>query len=182
MAGALVLVVGPSGAGKDTLINAARAALAGDPRFDFPRRTITRHAVAALEDHDSVSEEAFDRLEREGAFALSWRAHGLSYGIPRDILDAIAADRVVVVNGSRAMAETARYAIPATQILLVEATPSVRALRLAGRGRETSDEIARRLEREVPDPLPDAIRVDNSGPLASGVAAFLAALHAITRR
>jgi ribose 1,5-bisphosphokinase len=179
MAGSLVLVVGPSGAGKDTLITAARTALAADPRFVFPRRTITRDAVAALEDHDSVSPEAFDRLEGEDAFALSWRAHGLSYGIPRTILEAIAAGQVVVVNGSRAIAETARRTIPETTILLVEATPAVRAARLAGRGRETAAEVARRLEREVPDALPGAIRVDNSGELAAGTAAFLAALRSL---
>ena len=180
MAGALVLVVGPSGAGKDTLINAARSELAADPRFAFPRRTVTRDAVAALEDHDSVTPEAFERMEREGAFALSWRAHGLGYGIPSAILQSIAAGRVVDVNGSRTMAETARRTIPQTRVLLVEATPAVRAARLGGRGRETAEDIARRLEREVPDRLSGAVRVDNSGSLESGTAAFLRALRTIT--
>ena len=179
MAGSLVLVVGPSGAGKDTLITAARHELGADPRFVFPRRIITREAVAALEDHDSVSPEAFERLARDGAFALNWQAHGLSYGIPRTILDALAAGRVVIVNGSRAIAETACRTIPQTRILLVEATPAVRAARLATRGRESAAEIAKRLEREVPDVLPDAIRIDNSGGLAAGTASFLAAVRSL---
>ena len=78
----LVLVVGPSGAGKDTLINAAREALAGDRRFAFPRRVVTRPAVAALEDHDSVTRAEFALQEANGAYALSWEAHGLHYGLP----------------------------------------------------------------------------------------------------
>ena len=79
MAGRLVLVVGPSGAGKDTLIAAGRAALGEDPRFVFPRRVVTRPAVAALEDHESVSPEAFAAARQAGAFALDWEAHGLCY-------------------------------------------------------------------------------------------------------
>jgi ribose 1,5-bisphosphokinase len=172
----LVLVVGPSGAGKDTLIKAAQTSLAGDSRFVFPRRVVTREAVAALEDHDSVNEAEFARQQAAGAYALSWTAHGLSYGLPRRLVDDLAAGRVVVFNGSRAMVATAQASFPGTRIILIEATPQVRAQRLAGRGRETAAEIASRLEREVPDILPGAIRIDNSGPLEQGTAAFIAAL------
>ena len=57
--GVLVLVVGPSGAGKDTLMDAARAGLAADPRYRFARRLITRPAMAGAEDHDSCDEAGF---------------------------------------------------------------------------------------------------------------------------
>src|SRR5690606_27135470 len=112
----LVLVVGPSGAGKDMLINAARAALTGDGRFVFPRRVVTREAFAALEDHDSVTPTDFALLAANGAYALSWEAHGLRYGIPASIADDIAAGRVVVLNGSRAMVEPARERFAGTVI------------------------------------------------------------------
>ncbi|MEO7221920.1 MAG: phosphonate metabolism protein/1,5-bisphosphokinase (PRPP-forming) PhnN, partial [Devosia sp.] len=144
----LVLVVGPSGAGKDTLINAAKAALAGDKRFVFPRRVVTRPAVAALEDHDSVTPEVFALQEANGAYALSWEAHGLRYGLPQTIVDDIEAGRLVVMNSSRAMIGTARARFPGTVVVVVEATPEVRAQRLAGRGRETTAEVAARLARE----------------------------------
>jgi ribose 1,5-bisphosphokinase len=175
----LVLVVGPSGAGKDTLINAAKASLASDPRFVFPRRVVTRQAVASLEDHDSVSPQEFALRAANGAYALSWEAHGLQYGLPAGIRDDIAAGRVVVMNGSRAMVETARQAFPGTVVILVEATRDIRAQRLAGRGRETVAEIGARLSREVDAHIPNAIRVDNSGAVADGIARFLSALRAL---
>ena len=175
----LVLVVGPSGAGKDTLINAAKSALAGDARFVFPRRVVTRRAVAALEDHDSVTPEDFALRQANGAYALSWEAHGLRYGLPASIRDDIAAGRVVVMNGSRAMVGTARDTFPGTVVILVEASPEVRAQRLAGRGRETAAEVGERLKREVRADIPNAIRVDNSGAVAAGISRFLAALRAL---
>ncbi|MBI4920836.1 MAG: phosphonate metabolism protein/1,5-bisphosphokinase (PRPP-forming) PhnN [Devosia nanyangense] len=178
--GTLVLVVGPSGAGKDTLIAAAREALRDDPRYAFPRRVVTREAVAALEDHDSVTAEQFALRERHGAYALAWEAHGLRYGLPATLVDDLAAGRIVVVNASRAMTAAAAEKFPGTRVLLIDAAPEVRAGRLAGRGRETAAAIAERLGREVPAPLPGAIRIDNSGALADGIASFLAALRAIT--
>ncbi|MBL8598479.1 MAG: phosphonate metabolism protein/1,5-bisphosphokinase (PRPP-forming) PhnN [Devosia sp.] len=174
----LVLVVGPSGAGKDTLINAAKAALAGDDRFVFPRRVVTRTAIAALEDHESVTPEEFALQAANGAYALSWEAHGLCYGLPASIRDDIGAGRVVVMNGSRAMVGAARDAFPGMAVVVIEATPQVRAQRLAGRGRETAAEIAGRLAREVPADIPDAISVDNSGAVDDGISRFLAILRA----
>ncbi len=98
----LVLVVGPSGAGKDTLLDAARRALAGDPRFHFVRRVITRPADAGGEVHEAVTEEEFAARD----FALQWQAHGLRYGIPAD---AIEAGVVSVDNVSRTIiADAAR--------------------------------------------------------------------------
>ena len=56
--GRLVLVVGPSGAGKDTLIDLARAACAGDNRIVFARRVVTRESSDA-EDNEPVTLDAF---------------------------------------------------------------------------------------------------------------------------
>ena len=75
--GLFVLVVGPSGAGKDTLLDGARAHAACAQRFHFARRVITRPAGAPGEDHDSQSEADFAQREAQGGFLITWRAHGL---------------------------------------------------------------------------------------------------------
>jgi ribose 1,5-bisphosphokinase len=176
--GRLVLVVGPSGAGKDTLINKARAALAGDKRFHFVRRVVTRDADAGLEDHDTMSAAAFAEAKRNGAFALSWDAHGLSYGLPAAIDDEIAAGRVAVANGSRRVIGDALTRYPNAQIVLVDAPQDVRAARLVGRGRESLAEVSARLAREAPLPAGLKVtRIDNSGAMETALAAFLAALR-----
>ena len=173
----LVLVVGPSGAGKDTLINAGKAALAGDARFVFPRRVVTRPAMAALEDHDSVTPDEFAVQLEHGAYAVNWEAHGLSYGLPASLSDDLGAGRVVVFNGSRAMVAAAMAKFPGMRGGLIEATPEVRARRLSGRGRETEAEVAARLRREVPEIPHGAVRIDNSGAVEDGIARFVAALR-----
>jgi len=181
MSGALALVVGPSGAGKDTLLGAAKTALAADPRFVFPRRVVTRTAMAELEDHDTLDRDTFNLEKLRGAFALDWEAHGLCYGIPAAIETDMAAGRVVVVNTSRKVIEIALEKYPRCYVLLVTATTEVRAHRLAGRGRETPEEVAARLKREgapIP-PRVEAVTIDNSGTLAAGIANFTEALKHI---
>ena len=159
----LVLVVGPSGAGKDTLMRAAAALLMDAPDIVFVRRAITRISDAS-EDHDSLTPEAFAAMVEEGAFALHWSAHGLDYGIPRA---GLRTGGVAVCNGSRAIAGQARALYPHSQIVLVTAPPEVLAARLRARGRESA--IEDRLNRQVARESWQAdLVIDNSGPVAAG--------------
>jgi len=82
-----VLVVGPSGVGKDTLIQGAKTRLAKDEAFWFPERYITRAADVGGEDHIAVDDASFDRLQAFDAFSLTWSAHGLRYALPAEIDD-----------------------------------------------------------------------------------------------
>jgi phosphonate metabolism protein PhnN/1,5-bisphosphokinase (PRPP-forming) len=173
--GILVLVVGPSGAGKDTLMEGARQALAGDPRFVFVRREITRAAEAGGEDHEALTLDEF--AARRAGYALDWEAHGLSYGIPGSIAEELAAGRVIIANVSRTViaVAAARFRV---LVLDITASPAVLAARLAARGREDSADQASRLARHVD--LPDgvaSVRVVNDGTVEAGVAAVLAVLR-----
>jgi ribose 1,5-bisphosphokinase len=105
--GTFVCVVGPSGAGKDTLIRGAQARLGADPRFLFPRRIVTR-ASSGFEEHDVMAPDVFRRMEAEGCFALSWAAHGLGYAIPLEAKAALAQGAVVTCNLSRRAIAEAR--------------------------------------------------------------------------
>ena len=147
MNGTLILIVGPSGAGKDTLIRGARQALAGEWRFVFPRREITRPAQAGGEAHVALGEAEFAARQARGAYALSWRAHGLGYGIPASIDDALASGRTVVANASRTAVAPARRRYPDVVAIHVTAPDAVLRHRLQTRGREADEDIAARVER-----------------------------------
>ena len=169
----LVLVVGPSGAGKDTLLEAVRLALAGDVRVRFVRRVITRLAQAGGEDHEAVTDTQF--LARN--FALQWQAHGLRYGIPADIADDLARGVTVVANVSRTVIAEAAERFP-VQVIEVTAPPDVLAARLSSRGRETAAGAAERLSRRVA--LPAGVPVEtvvNDGTVGQGAQRLLAALR-----
>lgn len=174
--GMLVAVVGPSGAGKDTLMGLARARLEGDARFRFVQRAITRTAEAGGEAHHPLTVPEFEAARDSGAFALWWNVHGLLYGIPRDIEADVAARRVVVANLSRgALVEAAsRYRM---RVLVITAPVPVLAARLAARGRETAEDIAARLAREMTlAPGLDVATVMNDATPEEGAARVLAVL------
>ncbi len=173
----LILVVGPSGAGKDTLMEAARAALSGDARFRFVRRDITRPREAGGEDHTPVTPDIFAARLAAGAYALSWDAHGLRYGIPADIATDLAAGRVVVANVSRGVIAAAAARFP-VRVLEITAPPGVLAARLAARGRESEADIRQRLARvaALPEGV-EVVTVQNDATVAEGTARVLAALR-----
>lgn len=176
--GRIVLVVGPSGAGKDTLMNALRHRLADDPRFRFARRRITRAADGATETHEPISETDFEAALASGAYALAWRAHGLGYILPPDVDDFIRSGDTVIANGSRQALQNAfdKYADPL--VLLITAPKAVLAERLAGRGRETRESIEKRLERASIDMpgVPHLVRIENTGTVKAGVEKMIAAI------
>lgn len=157
--GRLVLVVGPSGAGKDTLLNLARAACAGDPGIIFPRRVVTRPASPA-EDNAQVTLDAFREALAGGDFAMHWEAHGHRYALPRSIDDDVRAGRTVVFNASRTVIETGRRAYAHVVVVSITAPPNLLAERLASRGRDSDGPIEPRLRRAVDEAVADATIVN----------------------
>ncbi|GAB5375294.1 MAG: hypothetical protein AcusKO_17560 [Acuticoccus sp.] len=180
--GVLFLIVGPSGVGKDTLIDAARDRLDGDPAFVFVQRVVTRPAEAGGEAHEAMGEADFRAAEAAGAFMASWQAHGLSYGIRRSAMDALEAGRNVIINGSRGEVRKFARAWPHLVVLSITADPDVVAGRLAARGRESSAAVAARLTRAVPiSGAPRVVEIANDGTVEAGTDRFLSAILGAAR-
>ncbi|UHC14943.1 phosphonate metabolism protein/1,5-bisphosphokinase (PRPP-forming) PhnN [Methylobacterium currus] len=173
--GGFVLVVGPSGAGKDTLLRLAREALAGEPRYVFPRRLVTR-PPSAHEDNEPIGEEDFSEGEAAGRFTLSWRAHGLGYALPGSCAALARDGHVVVCNVSRRVVGEARRRLPAVTVVEVTAPPEVLAARLAARGRREDGDLGARLARSAS--VTADLVVMNDGPPEAGAAKLLAHLRA----
>ncbi|MBR0966725.1 phosphonate metabolism protein/1,5-bisphosphokinase (PRPP-forming) PhnN [Bradyrhizobium diazoefficiens] len=161
--GRLVLVVGPSGAGKDTLLRLAQAACVEDHDIVFPRRIVTRES-SADEDNIAVSPDQFRRSQEHGDFAVHWEAHGHCYALPLDINDDIRAGRAVVANVSRTVIGALRKAYANVVVVAITAPPEVLAQRLAARARHSDGNIAERLARSVDDAAAQAdVTILNAG-------------------
>jgi ribose 1,5-bisphosphokinase len=171
------VVVGPSGAGKDTLIALASAQCAGDARIVFPRRVITRTSSIA-EEHDTVSPAQFDAAKQEGAYAFSWDAHGLKYALPASVDADIAVGRTVLCNVSRAVVGTLRARYAKVVVVLVTAPKEVLLARLAARGREDGPDVAERLERAAAEDFAADVVVENVGDPQQGALRLVDVLRA----
>lgn len=165
-AGTLIVVVGPSGAGKDSVINYALDRVL-DTRVERVRRVITRADGAGGEDYEAISVAGFEEQRTLGAFAVSWSAHGLHYGIPKETKAKLAAGEILIANGSRSALPLFRATFWPMKVINIIASPEVLAKRLIARGRESEEEISHRLRRRVPTLAhePDVTTIDNSGAL-----------------
>lgn len=178
MTGRLIGVVGPSGAGKDTLM---RALANASPDFELVRRTITRAPDLGGEDFDAVTEEDFEARRRAGHFCIHWRAHGLRYGIPDQIRLRVGKGEQLLVNLSRDVLVDVATVFPCFAVLNVIASDQTLAARLSSRGRETDEDIARRLAR-AGRALPDGLTiytVSNDGAIEDAMDEALALLHPV---
>jgi ribose 1,5-bisphosphokinase len=165
--GHLILVVGPSGAGKDTLLAYVRDATHGDDSIMVARRVVTRMTSAA-EEHDSMTEPEFESAAAAGAFMIWWGAHGNKYGIPRACEDAIHAGRTVLCNVSRAVVASLRVRYAHVTTVLVTAPADVLRQRLAARGRASDRNIAERVARATEVEVEPDVTIMNVGPAAEG--------------
>ena len=178
--GTLILVIGPSGAGKDSIIAGAAQLLRDDGRIAFARRVITRPAEAGNENHLPVSAPEFAAWRNSGRLMLHWQAHGLSYGLPGELGAALAAGRSVVANVSRTVVAEARRRLAPVTTVAVAASPETLAARLAGRGRESIAQIESRLRRaEAISSEPADFVIDNDGPLDVAIDRFVELLRAM---
>ncbi|MDR1546313.1 MAG: phosphonate metabolism protein/1,5-bisphosphokinase (PRPP-forming) PhnN [Deltaproteobacteria bacterium] len=170
----LVYVMGPSGAGKNALLDAVRDV----EGVTVAVREVTRPAEPG---ERSLSPAEYEEALAAGRFVLHWRCHGLGYGLGRRELEPLKAGQIVVVNGSRAHLPQALKIFPDLQPVLIGCRPEELAARLKRRGREDEAGQAERLARaarrfELPASPPTAF-IDNSGPLEDAAAELRALLR-----
>lgn len=183
-AGRLFYIVGPSGVGKDTLLEWLQQHLGDNTRTVFARRAITR-APHPSEVHEPIDTETFWEQVCHGEFSMFWRANGACYGVRREIEADMRAGRDVIVNGSRAYAPCVRQAFPGAHIVWITADPQTISQRLVARRRETGAALRERVIRAtqyVPPLDEKVIAIDNSGALEVAGAQLLGLLRDQTLR
>ena len=183
MSARLIYVLGPSGAGKDSVLAWLKADIACSPKVNaqvyWTRRSITREVVAGGEPHENLNVATFEKLQTAGEFVMSWKANGLSYGIRREELIPLQRGGWVFVNGSRAYLQTATQLFPELLVLHITASPQSLRERLLLRGRESRESIDARLQRTAdlgPLQHPRMIEVSNDQNLEETGQAVLAHL------
>lgn len=165
----LIVVVGASGSGKDSVLGAWLAALPAADRPHRAQRTITRPAGDPSEVHEAIDEAGFIAARNAGDFMFAWQAHGLHYGLRHGELAPLARGQWVVMNGSRAHLGELRGVAPQARVVEVVASPDLRSARLSARARESDASLELRLARSTPDCAPE-LRIQNDGDLAASVA------------
>lgn len=173
----LIFIIGPSGAGKDSLLNSLRQDVAAmtdaatPPPLYFAKRTITRSHDQSNEDHEIVDASNFELLVKSEAFDMHWFANGLHYGVRHQELAPMSEGTWVMVNGSRGYLEEAKQRFPGLTVLFITAPVEVLRARLLSRGRENEQAIEARLSRLQDFTLePQDLCVSNGGSLADSVA------------
>lgn len=173
--GQLIVVLGPSGSGKDTLMSFARNQLADRSDVLFVRRAITRPSDAGSEDHVAMTDAEFDEAIDEGQFSLTWAVNGLRYGLPRAIEVHLAEGKIAVVNGSRGAWAVIQQVFPSAVAVEIKVDPDILARRLQSRGRESASEIEARLTRAsaLGARFEADVVIDNSGSVEIGGSALV---------
>ena len=173
MYGRLIAIVGPSGSGKDTLISGLQSQI----KAHFPARFITRQSFPNDEKYTPVSKKEFQHLIDTNQLAFYWSAHNLSYGIPITINQFLSKGKDVIFNCSRVALNEISQKYTNLEIIIITAPPEILKMRLIARGRETTGEIASRVNRNVDTKLTGAITVDNSKSIEEGLINLIKAIN-----
>ena len=157
----LIYVMGPSGAGKDSLLDWLKNKLPPQSPIHFAKRTIDRPLQALGEQHESVDPASFERLQKEKSFAMHWLANGRQYGVRHGELEPLQQQQWVLVNGSRAYLPEALRQFDGLNVLHISASADILRTRLLARQRETPEVVEARVQRAVAFSVPTSCRCVN---------------------
>jgi thymidine phosphorylase len=178
--GTFFLIVGPSGAGKDSLIQGAATALSKNENYVFAKRVITRGPDPERESHESVAAAEFVKRQKAKAFMLTWRVYDTDYGIPAPYNDDLSAGRHVVANVSRGVVGDAVAHFRPASVIQITAPPPILEYRL--NARDDISHLEERLARTVM--LPDGISVNhllNTKNVETGVGRLVSLLETLAK-
>ena len=143
----LVIISGPSGVGKDTIIDALRARdpeTGGDYQYIVTCTTRgPRPGEVPGVSYQFLSRKAFRELLDAGELLEANEVHGNWYGTPRrDVADALAEGRDVILKIDVQGAKVVKERVPEALLIFI-VPPSLEALfqRLRSRATETADEL-----------------------------------------
>jgi len=145
--GLLFVISGPSGAGKDSLVDAVRARL---PRLRYSVSATTRTPRPGEVEGEAyffLTPERFAEIEASGGFLETKRYNGHAYGTPRAFVEqALAEGEDLIMKPDVDGALAVRRNFPqATLLFLLPDKFSYLESRLSARRTETNEEIAARL-------------------------------------
>ncbi|MEM7257346.1 MAG: phosphonate metabolism protein/1,5-bisphosphokinase (PRPP-forming) PhnN [Pseudomonadota bacterium] len=173
-AGTMIVVVGPGGSGKDSIMRAAKPTLESGKHAHFVKRVITRECKPERENHHSVSPGQFRQMAERGDFAVYWQAHSLWYGVPINTLSQIKRGHTLIVNGSRDALPDFRSTYPHCQAVWINVSKKIQMERLKARHVKPSAEMHSRLQRTVTQsPDPQDFILNNDGTLADSTDEFI---------
>ncbi len=141
--GKIVLICGPSGVGKDSLISAAKNYFKENKFMNFVTRYITR-MPDSFEQNYYVCREGFNTLKQSGFFLIWWESFGYLYGIPKYKIK----DHCVnFLSVSRTVIKFFEENFKDVYTIFITADFNSVYKRLKKRNREDKDMIKKRLER-----------------------------------
>ncbi len=180
----VILVVGKSGSGKDTLMRESQRLLQEEKNIpvNILQRYITRTSDKN-EESISVTQEEYLQRKKANEFALYWRIYGNWYGCPKVSIDTpIKRGELVLINVSRSILNEARKNYPHCKIILIDVSLSIAEKRVKSRGRDTGkglkDRLTRMKKEDIDMPQPNKI-ILNDDSLEKAVLALSSYLEDI---
>lgn len=181
--GILVLVVGNSGSGKDSIISGVVKRFPSNLKeIHLTQRYITRPS-SETEDNIAVTPEIFNEMSHQKKFALEWHIYDLDYGVPIEIDDWLKKGHPVIVNVSRTIVKKARSIYRNILVVFIKVLFEITLQRVKERARESGKLLQERIQRAKDNqtfPEADFI-VDNSGELEIAIDQFLSYLLSVVK-
>ncbi len=168
----IILIVGPSGVGKDTLIKETKKYLS---EVNFVNRYITRKPDLN-ESNYYLDSYAFELLKHNSFFISTWQAHNYYYGIAKNSIES----GLNIISISRSKIKDFENIYDKVYTININVPKEILKKRLLLRARESEEEIDLRLKRiyESLD-AKNLIEFDNSDSIASSVEKFVRLLKSL---